>query len=587
MQEDNIVADQGTVVNATIQSTAEQTSRLCVNAGKMPPDQGKSSINETEAGIEVHKETTPDPCNKSVNMKMTQIQGKDGALVQVPQESQILENELEELNKKLDGIEENTMERMLLEMRIHLKKDNLKMMKKFEDVTSKTNSLSGEINLLKANKTEVGASIKSIKETQISEATKVSNISTDLDYLYDQVRILNGVVQKHEQTNYLRREQDEMVLLRNMRDNLIISGLDEVSEENETSTAEVVTDFFSQTMKMERKVSLHKATRVGKSKPRTVFVQLQNGKDKSDIFKHASNLKNVRNNDDKGIYVNNQLPPQMQEKRRWYRYLMRYNANLASGKKTLKIKKGQLYVNDVPFTPAIRTPTTDEIMYPADEAHVERIQLLKGREYRKGNCCFIGYSAEVRSLADVRAAYVKVARLNSDALHLTCAYKLAGADFVHLHGYIDNFEHGAGRTIYFAMEDNNVMNRAVFVVRYYGNQHLGPTRFQLIRDAAKSAMQMLEKRPHIMDRNVQMKKYHLRCPYQVALNFHQVTRLQHHHAHTICKPGVAWTQSKTILVSVQEQVPLTLAPAMAASRAATQAPQRGMPLTQETIIKSL
>ena len=65
-------------------------------------------------------------------------------------------------------------------------------------------------------------------------------------------------------------------------------------------------------------------------------------------------------------------------------------------------------------------------------------------------------------------------------------------DHISLCGYEDDDEHGAGCTIYKVLENKNTFNRAVFVVRHYGNKHLGPVHFQLIVGAAKSAITRLE-----------------------------------------------------------------------------------------------
>ena len=55
-------------------------------------------------------------------------------------------------------------------------------------------------------------------------------------------------------------------------------------------------------------------------------------------------------------------------------------------------------------------------------------------------------------------------------------------------GAIDDNEHGAGRTVYFIMEENDIYNRAIFLVRHYGNKHLGPARFQAMKDAVRSVI---------------------------------------------------------------------------------------------------
>ena len=274
-----------------------------------------------------------------------------------------------------------------------------------------------------------------------------------------------------------------------MQGNLLISGLDEATDEAVSTTAEMVTDLFSQTMKVSRKIQIQSAVRIGKATPRTVLVKLQDSTDKGDIFKAAKNLKTVRNSHDGEIYVNSQLPAKLQEQKRWYRYLMKYNHSLTgTGKRTLSIKRGELYVDGAQYRPAVMPPSSAEVMFPLDPQHVDKVRLTRGEDFRKGNCKFVAYSMYAQTVADVRAAYTKVSRLNSAALHIAVGYRLAGADYISCRGCADDGEYGAGRTIYKVLEDANEFNQAIFVVRFYGNKHLGPIRFQLIADAARSAM---------------------------------------------------------------------------------------------------
>ena len=117
------------------------------------------------------------------------------------------------------------------------------------------------------------------------------------------------------------------------------------------------------------------------------------------------------------------------------------------------------------------------------------MNMCRGDIQSKGKCHFVGYATEVNSVADVNAAYTKTRCMHPSARHIACGYWIPGVDFVTLRGYKDDDEHGAGRTIYQVLEDGKHFNKAVFVVRHYGNKHLGPIRFQLITAAAKTALE--------------------------------------------------------------------------------------------------
>ena len=155
------------------------------------------------------------------------------------------------------------------------------------------------------------------------------------------------------------------------------------------------------------------------------------------------------------------------------------------------MKKRELRVDDRLYVPPVHAPNVSEAVYPLDIQHVNRINLCKGDTQVKGRCHFVGYATFAHSVADVCAAYTKVKRENPNALHIACAFQLPGSDFVSLCDIEDDGEYGAGRTIYQLLENQNIFGKAVYVVPYYGNKHLGPVRFQLILAAAKTALHRL------------------------------------------------------------------------------------------------
>ena len=120
----------------------------------------------------------------------------------------------------------------------------------------------------------------------------------------------------------------EEAKLNEVRNNSLISGLDEEDDEDVTATTQLVTEFFSQTMKVEENIDIKSANRIGKANPRTILVRLQNVKDKGAIFKKVSNLKEVRKSKDGPYYINNQLPPCLQERQQRFQQIMKYNAGL-------------------------------------------------------------------------------------------------------------------------------------------------------------------------------------------------------------------------------------------------------------------
>ena len=397
--------------------------------------------------------------------------------------------EIQMLEKKLQCMQEGSLEKMLLEMRLDMKKDNMCMMEKIGSVTNVTAELQNEVKSLKAEQSSMDLQIKFTQGVQEDEKVRVDRAEEQVQYLSEQVRVLHGLVCKQEQIQEIKRNDVEQERMREMSNNLLITGLDEDDEEMSTATAQLVTDFFSQTMKITKPITICSAVCIGKSNSRNVLVKLYKVKDKSDIFEKVSNLKDVRNSNDGKYYMNNHLTSVLQDQQRKYRQMIRYNALLTgTAKRHLQLKKGELLVDGHPYRPAVVAPQAGEVVYPLDQKHVDRMKLIKGDVQKRGKCTFIGYAVEVANVADVRASYTKVKRLHPNALHVACAYRLPGIDYVTLRGYEDDGEHRAGRTIYGVMDNMNTFNKAIFVVRFHGNKHLGPVHFQLITAVAKTVI---------------------------------------------------------------------------------------------------
>lgn len=74
----------------------------------------------------------------------------------------------------------------------------------------------------------------------------------------------------------------------------------------------------------------------------------------------------------------------------------------------------------------------------------------------------------------------------SSASHNVYAYRFAGSDGTVHDGSEDDGEHGAGRTLLSAMNDNGIQNALIVVSRWFGNK-IGMRRFTHIVDAGLSA----------------------------------------------------------------------------------------------------
>ena len=72
----------------------------------------------------------------------------------------------------------------------------------------------------------------------------------------------------------------------------------------------------------------------------------------------------------------------------------------------------------------------------------------------------------------VKDAYIKVRKLNPSETHVICAYKLANRKDPISCDYEDNGEHRGGRAVLKVLNELDLSNKAIFVVRSWGKVKL-------------------------------------------------------------------------------------------------------------------
>ena len=156
----------------------------------------------------------------------------------------------------------------------------------------------------------------------------------------------------------------------------------------------------------------------------------------------------------------------------------------------MSFKKRKLHIGNYPYSKQIGAPAVKDILKvtPEQRKKWSKVKVVPGNVIVRGKCSFQGYSLITGKLETIREAYCKLQEIHSDARHIVCAYRIPGRNFAALQDCVDDDEHSAGDTLLSLLCDAQIFNRAVFVVRYYGGEHLGPGRFQAFTEAVQSAI---------------------------------------------------------------------------------------------------
>lgn len=234
---------------------------------------------------------------------------------------------------------------------------------------------------------------------------------------------------------------------------------------------------------------------MGRGKYRPMLIKLINANDKALIFQNIEKLKQYNQGKQRSAFITDHLPEAWAERKRFIHYLKQQNKKLpVAQQKKVTVKNNTLFLDDEQYQAPLKAPTVSQFLNLSQERRkiIRELEVVKGDEEIQSESIFIGYAAEVFSIKQVEDHYYHVRLLSPEATHVMCAYKLPGVDFALVQGGIDDGEHGASRTLLNLLLKNMVENRALYVVRYYGGQHIGPIRFTAIENTAQSALDKLQ-----------------------------------------------------------------------------------------------
>ena len=222
----------------------------------------------------------------------------------------------------------------------------------------------------------------------------------------------------------------------------------------------------------------------------SIVVEFQCTADKRLVMRNKSSLKDSHPN----VFINEYTPIQTAEKRKREKFIIKQLEEVGNSEGTeikTEFTQAGLTVQGVPYRKQVQPPSPKELINLSltELDKVLKIKMLKGKVIHKDGSKFLAYSAPASTHQEVREMYMKLKLTRPEARHVVCAYMLPGPIHVS-HDFHDDGEHGGGRTLLQFMEEKNMVNSAVFVIRKYGGVKLGPARFECYRQAVNSMLQV-------------------------------------------------------------------------------------------------
>ena len=334
---------------------------------------------------------------------------------------------------------------------------------------------------------------RKIQRFQNDQKRRIDSASSQVTKCQERLGLLTKIIMKQDQQIRELTTANNSRQKVQSRPNVLVHG---IQEEKEEKITEKVTKFFKETMGIQEEILVEDVFRKGKpGTKRPVLIKLKDPKQKGVIFKNSVKLGTINKDNGENFYVNDDLPEPFNEEIRKYRMKIAENYKLIEAQQQhLKIKKGKLLVDGNEYKPLVYVPDNSRMLQKGG-THIQQMlreTLKEGVSTEKDGTRFTGFAGTVSSTQQVQAMYQQMKYRFPQAAHIICVFRIAHEDVAHMQDYCDDGEHGAGRRVQIMMREQSYMNAAVFIVRLRDGPNIGPARFDMIKAAASSALDMLK-----------------------------------------------------------------------------------------------
>lgn len=333
--------------------------------------------------------------------------------------------------------------------------------------------------------------VQNLEEDVQKNEKSIDEMAEELKETQFQLKLVTNTVIKQDQQIALLNQKIIEMQRREMAANLVITGIPETPNEK---PLQLFNNFVTEQLELQELIPALKAFRVGFGSNRPLVVELRYAENKNKLFASATKLKGKTNSKGGPYFMSDHLPESLNEERRRANELFAENKKKTTANQLdMAFNRGKLVINEEPYMKAIHPPSLKEIFNPSEELweKAKDINIVHGMNDLQKGSHFKSFAAAVEDFGEIHAAMVKLRMKYADATHISCAFRLPGANTPINQDFVDDGEYGCGRTLLKVLKQEQLMNIAIFIVRYYGGTHLGVARFDLFRIIAKAAIKAL------------------------------------------------------------------------------------------------
>ena len=357
---------------------------------------------------------------------------------------------------------------------------------------SRDTTISNELKALIKDtvENEIQALSSSLELTLNEKQTLLDKVNS----LEKRLKLTEGLLIQAQTKLRLQNEKIIDLQSRSMRENLVIKGIPEDDNESWEKTREKVVDLMKNELGIDNSSieMIDRAHRIGAKNPknrnsRSIVAKFSTSDAKGGIF------KNIRKLAGKNISINEQLPPEVQERRNRLWHKFKEAKARAKEDRTVKVtwQYDKLKVNDKIYT------AVDDIRCINPSDHENDVDMKHSPLIKDSGSTFQAHAAHLSpdvSVSDVLATLYQNRNV-ANAEHNIYAYRYrVGANVQE--GYSDDGEHGASKHLLELLQKESCTDAMLVCTRWFGGIHIGQKRFDHINNCSKNALELLLKKNH-------------------------------------------------------------------------------------------
>ena len=318
------------------------------------------------------------------------------------------------------------------------------------------------------------------------ENTELRKSITSLE---NRLKLTEGLLLRAEKKLMMQNEKIIDLQARSMRENLVIQGIKEDDDETWAKTQEKVVGFMKNNLKITgaNKNMIERAHRVGQKnsrKPRQIVAKLTSSSTKDLIFRNVRNLAGQSQ-----FSIQEQFPPEIQESRKRLWHLFKEAKEKKKTDKSVKINWSldKLYINGKQHT------ARDDLQHIDPREHLKhKFRLEHSKSISEQGSTFQGHAAKLTPDVPAAAVLAKLYSIRNIAKadHNIYACRVKQGNSIR-ELCSDDGEHGASNHLLRLLQEKELENVIVVCTRWFGGTHIGPNRFNHIKDCTKEALQKL------------------------------------------------------------------------------------------------